>query len=235
MSNFDTSLLTNTFSVVDGSLKIDINPKLFEPFVFKQEDNDDKKIAYLISKSGRAFEITTQQLLQNVTLSNMYDDIHGDPKDFTNFEAVERGTHDIPLSGIEDNVIEFLLFYSRFQSNYRETEEEASEKTPTARDKVIFDQIWCLDDSPLGDDMVDGDAPKDASKGTDFGKTLLFASIQAANYLDNKTFLDNMCKYVASHIRGKTPEQIRETFHVRADDAMDTSEDINCQIHSNEQ
>ncbi len=41
---------------------------------------------------------------------------------------------------------------------------------------------------------------------------MLFELIKAANYLDIKSLLDLSCAKIASMLKGKTPEQIRNTF-----------------------
>jgi len=46
---------------------------------------------------------------------------------------------------------------------------------------------------------------------------LLFELILAANYMDIKPLLDLTCAKVASMIKGKTPEQIRQTFNIQND------------------
>lgn len=45
-------------------------------------------------------------------------------------------------------------------------------------------------------------------------KGTLFAIIQAANYLDVKGLLDSSCKYLASLIKGKNPEEIRKICNI---------------------
>ena len=45
----------------------------------------------------------------------------------------------------------------------------------------------------------------------------LFDVILAANYLDIKGLLNVSCWKVGDMIRGKTPQQIRETFNIKAD------------------
>ncbi len=46
---------------------------------------------------------------------------------------------------------------------------------------------------------------------------LLFELILAANYLDIKPLLELGCASVAAMMKGKTPEQIRQLFHIEKD------------------
>jgi S-phase kinase-associated protein 1 len=43
---------------------------------------------------------------------------------------------------------------------------------------------------------------------------VLFELILAANFMDIKPLLDLTCASVASMIKGKTPEEIRQTFNI---------------------
>ncbi|KAF7815535.1 SKP1-like protein 1A [Senna tora] len=54
----------------------------------------------------------------------------------------------------------------------------------------------------------------------------LFDLIEASNYLDIKNLLDLTCKRVADMIRGKTPEEIRETFHIKNDYTPEEEEEV---------
>lgn len=45
----------------------------------------------------------------------------------------------------------------------------------------------------------------------------LFEVVLAANYLNCRTLLDVVCKHVASMLKDKTPQQIRETFNIKND------------------
>ncbi|KAH7511858.1 hypothetical protein FEM48_Zijuj12G0027200 [Ziziphus jujuba var. spinosa] len=64
---------------------------------------------------------------------------------------------------------------------------------------------------------------------TNFAKVdqaTLFDPILAANYLNIKSLLDLTCQTVADMSKGKTPEQIRETFHIKNDFTPEEEEAI---------
>ena len=52
------------------------------------------------------------------------------------------------------------------------------------------------------------------AKFVDIEQELLFELILAANYMDIKSLLDLTCAKVASMIKGKSPEEIRQTFNI---------------------
>lgn len=59
--------------------------------------------------------------------------------------------------------------------------------------------------------------PEWYSKYVDLGQDILFEVILAANYMDIKPLLDLCCAKVASMIKGKTPEDIRNIFNIEND------------------
>ncbi|XAR73745.1 hypothetical protein NMG60_11007816 [Bertholletia excelsa] len=54
----------------------------------------------------------------------------------------------------------------------------------------------------------------------------LFDLILAANYLNIRSLLDLTCQTVADMIKGKTPEEIRKTFHIKNDFTPDEEEEV---------
>ncbi|XP_073111328.1 SKP1-like protein 1A [Elaeis guineensis] len=60
----------------------------------------------------------------------------------------------------------------------------------------------------------------------DVHQTILYDILLAANYLDIKGLLDLGCQQMASMIRGKSVEEIRETFNIKNDFTPEEEEEI---------
>ena len=97
----------------------------------------------------------------------------------------------------------------------------------TMRDVVRFAQI-CID-NPRGDEYDSKKAEMepfekayiDEINTRQNGQKQLFDIILAANFLDFKFLLDCTCRGVAQMIKGKTPDEIKETFKIQ--DSSSTS------------
>ncbi|XP_062554179.1 S-phase kinase-associated protein 1-like [Armigeres subalbatus] len=80
--------------------------------------------------------------------------------------------------------------------------------------KDEFDEALDNSDEPYG--HTDGICDWDREfLGVD--QRVLFQLMLAANYLDIAELLDVTCKTVANLIRGRTPDEIRNTFHIKND------------------
>jgi S-phase kinase-associated protein 1 len=77
----------------------------------------------------------------------------------------------------------------------------------------------------------DGNCSKDELKKWDaefvnVDKPTLFDLIMAANYLHIKSLLDLTCMTVADMIKGKTPEEIRNTLNIENDFTKEEEEEL---------
>eukprot|EP00808_Paulinella_micropora_P015907 g47039.t1 len=102
----------------------------------------------------------------------------------------------IPLPNVKANVLKLVVDYMKYHADNPPKEIEKPLKSANMTEVV-------------------GD-PWDANF-VDVVQELLFELILAANYMDIKPLLDLTCAKVASMIKGKTPEQIRETFNIQND------------------
>eukprot|EP00730_Choanoeca_flexa_P020084 TRINITY_DN9815_c0_g1_i1.p1 TRINITY_DN9815_c0_g1~~TRINITY_DN9815_c0_g1_i1.p1 ORF type:complete len:165 (+),score=35.06 TRINITY_DN9815_c0_g1_i1:146-640(+) len=92
----------------------------------------------------------------------------------------------------------------------------------TILEKVIEYCEQHQDDDPINEDdqtKIDNDELSgfDLEFVRDIDQGTLFHLILAANFLDIKSLLDLTCKHVASMIRNKTPQEIRDTFNIKND------------------
>lgn len=119
--------------------------------------------------------------------------------------------------------------YSLSTNTYLDEQEEESQEIPlpnvksTVLAKVIefcghhYNNPMMDIEKPLKSaDMHDVVSDWDASF-VDIEQEILFELILAANYMDIKSLLDLTCAKVSSMIKGKTPQEIRETFNITND------------------
>ncbi|KAI3451402.1 hypothetical protein Pfo_008067 [Paulownia fortunei] len=59
----------------------------------------------------------------------------------------------------------------------------------------------------------------------------LFDLILASNFLNVKSLLDLTCKTVAEMMRGRTPEEIRKTFHIKNDYTSEEEAEVRRENH----
>lgn len=65
--------------------------------------------------------------------------------------------------------------------------------------------------------MQDHEQNKYKAEFMDVSHNVLFAMIIASNFLNFQILLDELCKHLASQIKGKTAEQIRNHFGIEND------------------
>ncbi|KAH8269863.1 hypothetical protein KR018_008143 [Drosophila ironensis] len=96
--------------------------------------------------------------------------------------------------------------------------------------KVLHWATYHKDDPQVAEEDENRENRTDISSwDADFLKVdqgTLFELILAANYLNIQGLLDVTCKTVANMIRGKTPQEIRDTFAIRNDSLPQEEETV---------
>ncbi|KAL6289540.1 hypothetical protein ACE6H2_007050 [Prunus campanulata] len=90
---------------------------------------------------------------------------------------------------------------------------------------------YCRKHKDILTKATDGDNKEDILKSWDaefvkVDQDTLYDLIMAANYLNIKSLLDLILQTVANMIKGKTPEEIRETFNIKNDFTPEEEEAI---------
>ena len=107
----------------------------------------------------------------------------------------DKEENEIPLPNVKSHVLKKVIDYLKYHVDNPAREIEKPLKSANMNEVV----------SQWDADYVNID------------QELLFELILAANYVDVKPLLDLCCAKVASMIKGKTTEQIRQTFNIKND------------------
>mmetsp|Transcript_15923 Transcript_15923/g.19109 ORF Transcript_15923/g.19109 Transcript_15923/m.19109 type:complete len:175 (+) Transcript_15923:64-588(+) len=145
----------------------------------------------LVSKEGDSFEVPTAVAqMSELVKSMMEDDDDQDDDDDKGGSSTE-----IPLPNVKATVLTKVIEFCEHHRQEPMTEIEKPLKSQSMSDVV---QKWY-------------------AEFVNVEQVLLFELILAANYMDIKPLLDLTCATVASMIKGKTPEEIRQTFNISND------------------
>jgi S-phase kinase-associated protein 1 len=107
----------------------------------------------------------------------------------------DEDVQEVPLPNVTASVLQKVI---EFCTHYREDPMNEIQKPLKSSIMSEVVQQWYAD-------FVNVEQP------------ILFELILAANYMDIKPLLDLTCAAVASMIKGKTPQEIRETFNITND------------------
>lgn len=110
-------------------------------------------------------------------------------------EAPEDEVQDIPLPNVKTAILSKVI---EFASHYKTEPMNEIEKPLKSSNMSEVVQQWYAD-------------------FVNVEQEILFEMILAANFMDIKPLLDLTCATVASMIKGKTPEEIREHFNITND------------------
>jgi S-phase kinase-associated protein 1 len=170
------------------------------------EKKQNEVIITLTTKDNFEFKCPYEILKWSGLISAIIEN-DGDSDDDDENEDEEELLTEIPLKEVDSNtlqkIIDFLKKYTR--EPFKDPEK------PLISDKLeeIIDKEWCVE------------FIKSLKKKTEE----LFKIIKASNYMDIKPLLNLTCAVIASEIKGKTPEEIREIFGIDEEDEEEDEED----------
>jgi S-phase kinase-associated protein 1 len=110
-----------------------------------------------------------------------------------------NGTMDLPLPSVDGETFEKIREYMIYHTEHPNEHIDYRGDDKTCEDVGPWDREYC---KAMNND-------------------LLFRVIMAANYLAMPDLLTLTCKTVASMIKGKTPEQIREVLALKPGETID--------------
>ncbi|RLN86916.1 hypothetical protein BBJ28_00007392, partial [Nothophytophthora sp. Chile5] len=153
-----------------------------------QQEEDARKVN-LVSMDGDSFEVSRSvaamsELVKTLIAGKCFRPVVDDGDD----DEVQE----IPLPNVKSPVLSKVI---EFCSHHHNSPMREIEKP--------------LKSADMHDVVSDWDA-----NFVDIEQEILFELILAANYMDIKSLLDLACAKVASMIKGKTPQEIRETFNI---------------------
>lgn len=202
-------------------LSIKFNKKKQHPFIFKtlkmsqggapkieehikKSDGESKKIKLsgnkmiLISNDKKSFEIPVEfaeycGLLKTMISSKDEDSSESDDEE-------EYNINEIPLPNISSEILIHIIQFIDYTIN--------NNPVPTIPKPITSDNLY---------EILGPDNKWFADFIAQMSVETLFEILQAANYIDCKTLMNLACVTVATHIKGKTPTQIRDTFNIEND------------------
>ncbi|XP_058213722.1 SKP1-like protein 1A [Rhododendron vialii] len=147
-----------------------------------------KKIV-LISSDGETFEVEETVALESQTIKHL----------------IEDGCEDktIPIPNVTGKILAKVIEYCRKHAKASGAGKAAADvDKDAAREEALMKQKALM---------------KWDANFVDVEQLMLFDLILAANYLNIESLLDLTCQMVGGMIKGKTPEEIRQTFDIKND------------------
>lgn len=148
--------------------------------------DDNKNYITLISQEGDKFKILKKEAEMSGLIFTMI-------KDDDDEDNNEDNNTEIPVVNVKSKILGKVIEFCKYHTEHGQMKE--IEKP--------------LKSSNMNDVVDEWDA-----EFVNVEQEELFEMILAANYLDIKSLLDLTCATVASKIKGKTPEEIRQTFNI---------------------
>lgn len=151
----------------------------------------------LVSSDDKKFEVSQEVAFKSVLIKNMVEDL-GDE------------TAEIPLPRATSSVLEKIIEYCTYHKDdppppapIQKTQDDQPDRIRRTTDIIEWDYNFM-----------------------NLENSLIFEIMLLANYLDIVPLFDLTCKTVANKIKGKTPEQLRETFGIENDFTQEQLDEI---------
>ena len=146
----------------------------------------------LVSQEGTQFPVTRKVAEMSVLVKAMMERDMSTDEDEEDVEEEAAEAEEIPLPNVTAPVLEKVLAFCR---HHQDAPMEEIEKPLRSEDMYQVVDAW-------------------DAKFVEVEQEVLFEIILAANYMDIPSLLDLGTAKVASLIKGKTPEEIRQTFNI---------------------
>ncbi|XP_042517546.1 SKP1-like protein 1A [Macadamia integrifolia] len=163
---------------------------------------------------GETFEIEESVAYVSETIKNMIEDGFG---------------HDlIPLPNVSSKILLKVIEYCRkhvsdFESSKKTSngDEKDKDNDSSKKGKEVVREVEDAEEKPRVEEQKEWE-----TTFMDIDQQVLFDLLNAANYLNIKGLLVMVAEKVASMIKGKTPDQIREIFKIKNDFTPEEYEEI---------
>ncbi|KRZ07815.1 S-phase kinase-associated protein 1 [Trichinella zimbabwensis] len=162
----------------------------------------------VVSGDGKVFEVDIKAIQLSKTVKTMLEDLR--------FDGEQSIVEAIPLPNVNASVLEKILVYCEYHKNDMPENEENVQKKQIQNEEMNFEE-YGIEQLNLHDECEKEDISDWDKKFLDVDQGTLFDIILAANYLEIQSLLDVACLSVAKMMKGKTPEEIRNTFNIKND------------------
>lgn len=157
-----------------------------------QDAKEDTRHCVLCSSDGETFTVLQSAASLSVLVREMLGDEEGD-------DVGEEQPELIPLPNVSGKVLAKVITFLEHHRTDPMVKIEKPLKS-SKMEEVVGEWYANYCDIPMESEQE-----------------LLYDVIRAANYMDIKPLLDLMCAKVASMIKGRTPEELRQTFNITND------------------
>lgn len=170
------------------------------------QDEKSAKTIRILDKNGVEKDVDSIICNYSITIKNLLGDLEIDTS-CPNNERI------IPVPNVTHEIIQIIV------NHLKAYQEKGFSFVPVEKeDKQVEEKVDKFNKEFF--DIVQGTSEDEPVNGIIFETTL------AANFLDCKSVLNAICKYIAGLMKGKSPEEIRKKFEIKNDFTPEEEEQI---------